>query len=56
MTRIFGDKVEIPTTEKAEDILRGIKSITENQKPILEKIETHLSIITDEELKESDTK
>ena len=54
MTKIFGDKVNI-TTEDTGDILRGHGDLQQGIKVLLEKIETHLSYITDEQVKEEDT-
>ncbi len=42
MTRIFGDKVEIPTNEKVEDILRESLTVYEKNKKFLEDIKKEL--------------
>ena len=45
MTRIFGDKVEIPTNEKVEDILREGLTVYEKNKKFLEDIRKELKKI-----------
>ena len=45
MTKIFGDKVEIPTNEKVEDILREDLTVQEKNKKLLEEIKKELKKI-----------
>ena len=45
MTKIFGDKVEIPTNEKVEDILRESLTVYEKNKKFLEGIKKQLAKI-----------